>query len=278
MAASVNASTSAGVVITADTTGNLNLQSNGTTIIGYTSAGVAVTGTFSNTGQTILSSSSGNVGVGVTPNASWSGKVVQVGNLTTFAEIASNNSVIYSNLYFDGSGTKYLTTAAGSYYDQVAGQHIFATAVSGTAGNAATTVNAMTLDASSLTIAGATATKASGTTWANPSDIRVKSFSGRYTKGLPELMRLEYWTGEYNGLGGTPAGTPFVSVKAQEVQAFLPSTVSTYRAKLNPEDTDETDILRWDSSEIVPMLVNSVIAQQAMIESLTARIAALEAK
>ena len=43
MAASINASTSAGVVTTADTSGNLNLQSNGTTIIGYTSTGVTVT-------------------------------------------------------------------------------------------------------------------------------------------------------------------------------------------------------------------------------------------
>ena len=49
MAASINASTSAGVVTTADTSGNLNLQSNGTTIIGYTSTGVTVTGTLSAT-------------------------------------------------------------------------------------------------------------------------------------------------------------------------------------------------------------------------------------
>ena len=50
MAASINASTSAGVVTTADTTGNLNLQSNGATVLAMTSAGVAVTGTQSVTG------------------------------------------------------------------------------------------------------------------------------------------------------------------------------------------------------------------------------------
>jgi len=49
MAASINASTSAGVVTTADTTGNLNLQSNGATVLAMTSAGVAVTGTLSGT-------------------------------------------------------------------------------------------------------------------------------------------------------------------------------------------------------------------------------------
>ena len=58
MAASINASTSAGVVTTADTTGNLNLQSNGTTIVAITSAGATVTGTLTGTsinlGQTTL--------------------------------------------------------------------------------------------------------------------------------------------------------------------------------------------------------------------------------
>jgi hypothetical protein len=50
MASTINASTSAGVVTTADTSGNLNLQSNGTTIVALTSAGAAVTGTQSVSG------------------------------------------------------------------------------------------------------------------------------------------------------------------------------------------------------------------------------------
>ena len=51
MAVTINASTTAGLVQTADTTGNLSLQSNGTTIAALTSAGLAVTGagTFSTT-------------------------------------------------------------------------------------------------------------------------------------------------------------------------------------------------------------------------------------
>jgi len=51
MAASINASTSAGVVTTADTSGDLNLQSNGTTIVALTSTGAAVTGTLSASGK-----------------------------------------------------------------------------------------------------------------------------------------------------------------------------------------------------------------------------------
>jgi hypothetical protein len=44
MAVTLNASTTAGLVTSADTSGNLNLQSGGSTKIAVTSAGVAVTG------------------------------------------------------------------------------------------------------------------------------------------------------------------------------------------------------------------------------------------
>jgi len=66
MAASINASTSAGVVTTADTTGNLNLQSNGATVLAMTSAGIAVTGTQSATSNAnfATTNTSGKVGIG----------------------------------------------------------------------------------------------------------------------------------------------------------------------------------------------------------------------
>ena len=51
MAASINASLTAGVVTTADTSGNLDLQSGGTTIVALTSTGAAVTGTLSASGK-----------------------------------------------------------------------------------------------------------------------------------------------------------------------------------------------------------------------------------
>ncbi len=50
MAVTINASTSAGLVQSADTTGNLNIQSNGSTVVAVTSAGAAVTGTLSASG------------------------------------------------------------------------------------------------------------------------------------------------------------------------------------------------------------------------------------
>jgi hypothetical protein len=86
MAVTLNASLSTGLVQTADTSGNLNLQSGGTTIVAITSSGAAITGAvtgltdLTTTGNTILGNAStdtlnvgngglikdasGNVGVG----------------------------------------------------------------------------------------------------------------------------------------------------------------------------------------------------------------------
>jgi hypothetical protein len=59
--ASINASTSGagGLISTADATGNLSLQSGGTTVVALTSAGAAVTGTLSASG--VITSASGIV-------------------------------------------------------------------------------------------------------------------------------------------------------------------------------------------------------------------------
>ena len=68
MAASINASTSAGVVTTADTTGNLNLQSNGTTMVAFTATGVTAVGSIAipaggTTGAGMMVSSTANFGM-----------------------------------------------------------------------------------------------------------------------------------------------------------------------------------------------------------------------
>lgn len=58
--ASINASTSGagGVITTADATGNLSLQSGGTTVVALTSAGAAVTGTLSSSGVSTFAAGS----------------------------------------------------------------------------------------------------------------------------------------------------------------------------------------------------------------------------
>lgn len=63
MAVTLNASTSSGLVQTADTSGEINIQSNGTTVLGVTSTGTSVTGTQSVSGNLSFNSGYGSSAV-----------------------------------------------------------------------------------------------------------------------------------------------------------------------------------------------------------------------
>jgi len=92
---------------------------------------------------------SGNLGLGVTPSAWLSTlKVLQIGATGSLANI-SGTTLFLENAYYDVSGNGiYLTSAAASLYRQTTGAHQWFTAPSGTAGNAISFTQAMTLDAS----------------------------------------------------------------------------------------------------------------------------------
>ena len=91
--------------------------------------------------------SSGNVGIGVTPNAWASGqKVLQIQG----GQLASGQtSELYlgQNYYYTGT-TSYTTTNPASYYAQTSGNHIWASAPSGTAGTTVTWSERMRIDSS----------------------------------------------------------------------------------------------------------------------------------
>jgi hypothetical protein len=97
--------------------------------------------------------SSGNLGLGVTPSA-WSlGKAIQVNNASFWGYL--NNAHVLANAYFD-SGFKYVANGVAALYEQNNAAHIWYTAPSGTAGNAISFTQAMTLDASGNLMVGGT--------------------------------------------------------------------------------------------------------------------------
>ncbi len=103
--------------------------------------------------------SSGNLGLGVTPSA-WSGlKAIQVEN-ASLAGWTSDKTAMYlsANSYYDGSNFKYISNGAANQYRQQAGAHVWYNAASGTAGNAITFTQALTLDASGNLLVGKTVT------------------------------------------------------------------------------------------------------------------------
>jgi hypothetical protein len=98
--------------------------------------------------------SSGNLGLGVTPSGWNFGGNIILPSSNNFAWNGPNGNIV-SNGYY-ASGWKYQSTAAAARYSQDTGVHSWHTAASGTAGNAITFTQSMTLDASGNLLVGAT--------------------------------------------------------------------------------------------------------------------------
>ena len=109
---------------------------------------------FSLNGTQAMRLENGNLGLGVTPSA-WGGGLAKAFELSNGCYLTSYNSTtttqsIYlgSNNYYNGSNYIYKYNGYAAQYQQVSGQHFWFNAASGTAGNAITFTQAMTLDAS----------------------------------------------------------------------------------------------------------------------------------
>ncbi|MEW6586667.1 MAG: hypothetical protein AB1442_13805 [Nitrospirota bacterium] len=59
---------------------------------------------------------------------------------------------------------------------------------------------------------------------------------------------------------------------------MLPDTVSSHKGKLNDYDKDETDLLDFDGSELIYLLINAVKELSAEVDSLNQQIADLQTK
>jgi hypothetical protein len=116
-----------------------------------------------------------------------------------------------------------------------------------------------------LTITGSNATKASGTAWINPSDLRLKTNIRPYNKGLAEVLKIEPKLWNFNQDSGFDQNKEHLSVIAQEIQDFMPEIVSSYKGKLNGK---ETELLTIDASDITWLLVKAIQEQQSQIEAL----------
>lgn len=130
----------------------IDLRTSGTTR-GYLGATTSVPFIVYNSAPTELMrlDASGNLGLGVTPSAwvaSW--KAIQGNSGGSFGVASGGNGMyVLSNAYYNTSGSPvYTSSSYASMYQQINGSHLFQIAASGTAGNAITFTQAMTLDAS----------------------------------------------------------------------------------------------------------------------------------
>ena len=133
-------------------TEKMRLTSTGTlNIVGAGTAGTSQAVSFNGSApvNSLVLDSSGNLGLGVTPSA-WAGnsKPLQAADASFWGSTSlTGYASIGGNYFYDGT-YKYIKSSTATDYYQYQGAHAWRTAASGTAGNAITFSQVMTLDSS----------------------------------------------------------------------------------------------------------------------------------
>jgi len=118
---------------------------------------------------------------------------------------------------------------------------------------------------------GSITTDGTSTSYGTSSDRRLKKDITPMTDGLSKTMQLK--PVDYVWISNNTPGQGFI---ADELQAVIPEAVTGTPNQTNPDGSPRYQTI--DTSFIVATLTNAIQEQQALIESLTARVAALEAK
>jgi hypothetical protein len=121
--------------------------------------------------------SSGNLGIGVTPSA-WDGAGIKAFDIGAVGTVFGSNATtqVLRNTYFNGSNYIYKTTTSANRYAQTTTGHEWHTAPSGTAGNAITFTQAMTLDASGNLTIGSTTSLGKLGVWSSTNGDTIAAF------------------------------------------------------------------------------------------------------
>ena len=123
----------------------------------YLSGGGGAHKFFTNDIERMRIDANGNVGIGVTPSA-WGGasNALQIGNVGILNDEGRNVASFSNNSYHANGVYKYIQELSATIYQQYNGAHRWQTAPSGTAGNAITWTNAMTLNNNGNLLVGTT--------------------------------------------------------------------------------------------------------------------------
>jgi hypothetical protein len=250
---------------------------------------------------------SGNLGLGVTPSAWSQGKAFEIGAVgygLWYGSGSPSSTYLLNNAYYN-SGFKYGGTGQAAHYYQYQGAHVWSTAPSGTAGNAISFSQVMTLDASGNLLVGTTSAINGVISVVCPDDTRncisaqVKT-NGNNAVGFRNAggtqvgsITVNSTTTTYNvtsdyrlkDIAGPVAnsgafidklnpvqgswkadGSRFIGFLAHELQEASETVVGT-----GIKDGEEMQSIDYSNAELIANLV-------AELKSLRTRLAALEAK
>jgi hypothetical protein len=245
-----------------------------------------------NTNQTerMRINSSGNVGIGTSsPGAklhlfaatagAFAG--LRVGQNDGYAQIGTDNGglLMYTGTTerarIDSSGNLLVGTTSALYSNRVVSSGGFASLnhpqFNITSTNSSTPFEWVLRSGSSMQFyvnnATVLATLSSSGVWTNASDARYKENIRPASYGLSEVMQLQ--PRAYNIIGSEKQEIGFV---AQEVEQLIPELVESTENSVTGEDR-----LTLSYGQLSAVIVKAIQEQQAIIESLTARVSALEA-
>jgi predicted RecA/RadA family phage recombinase len=127
----------------------------------------------------------------------------------------------------------------------------------------------MTAPTHQLQLSTDSAAKPSTNTWTIVSDMRVKRDIRPYQDGLEIIRQINPVWYKYSGLGGFIADDKdHIGIIGQDIADVAPYTVGTFRAKLNPNDQEETELLNFNSHALTFALINAVKKLDQRIENI----------
>jgi len=213
---------------------------------------------------------SGNLGLGVTPNSSWSAlwsaeQFGQAGSLFAYKSgsnytVLSNNSYTVGGAYQSGDGRYINTGYSTAYIQNNSGEHQWLRAASGTAGNAISFTQAMTLDASGNLLVGCTSAPSSSVSGVIVKTGGVEISAGSGT-GLTYLMAFINGNGTVGNINVNGSTTTYATSSDYRLKnTIAPMTGALAKVALlkpvtykwNSDGSNGEGFIAHELAEVVP--------------------------